>query len=372
MRPGGEAAREALVAAAFRAGWRGVRLLPEPAAQAAFRLAADAASRRGGAGVERLRANLSRAAPSAGPAELDALVRAGMRSYARYWCDVFRLPSWSEARTVDTVRTAGEAPVREILASGRGVVGFLGHLGNWDHAGAWSQLRLAPVVTVAERLRPAAVYEQFLSYRRRLGMEVLPLGEAATFAALARRLRAGAFVPLLADRDLSATGVEVELLGEPARMAAGPAALALATGAALVPITVHTEELPAGSAGRRTGARHGLVITFGPEVPAPAADTAGSVRTVETAGSARTEGTAGSARTEGTAGSARTEGTAGSARTEGTAGSARTRARQEAVRAMTQACADALGAAVAAHPQDWHVLQAVFTADLAPARRSRP
>ncbi|PPK95955.1 KDO2-lipid IV(A) lauroyltransferase [Kineococcus xinjiangensis] len=313
--PDARAAREALVVAGFRTGWRLTRLLPERGAQALFRVAADAATRRGGAGVAQLRANLSRAAPAANGAALDALVAAGMRSYARYWCDAFRLPSWSAARVAETVRTVGEEPVRAALASGRGVVGVLGHLGNWDHAGAWSQARLAPVVTVAERLRPVAVHEQFLAYRRGLGMEVLPHGDPATFGILVRRLRAGAFVPLLADRDLSATGVEVTLLGEPARMAAGPAALALVTGAALVPIGVHYEELPPGSAGRRTGARHGIVITFGAEVVPPPA-------------------------------------------VPGRAG------REEAVRRMTQACADALAATIAEHPQDWHMLQPVFSADV--------
>jgi KDO2-lipid IV(A) lauroyltransferase len=111
-------------------------------------------------------------------------------------------------------------------------------MGNWDLAGAWACLEGMPLTTVAERLRPDAVYDQFVAYRTRLGMEVLPLtGGPPTVPVLSERLRAGRFVCLLADRDLTRTGMVVSLLGEPARLPRGPALLALRTGAVLLPIT---------------------------------------------------------------------------------------------------------------------------------------
>src|SRR5262249_58715194 len=55
---------------------------------------------------------------------------------------------------------------------------------------------------------------------------------------LAQRLRAGGLVCLLCERDLTGSGVEVEFFGEPARMMGGPAALAIHTGAALMPVTL--------------------------------------------------------------------------------------------------------------------------------------
>ena len=71
-------------------------------------------------------------------------------------------------------------------------------------------------------------------------MEVLPLtgAERSPYGILRERLRDGGVVCLLADRDLTASGVEVSFFGETARMPAGPAALALATGAALLPVTL--------------------------------------------------------------------------------------------------------------------------------------
>ncbi|WP_380175488.1 phosphatidylinositol mannoside acyltransferase [Kineococcus sp. DHX-1] len=300
--------REPLLVGAFRAAWRFARVVPEDVAVSASRRVADLLARRGGPRVDQLRRNVAHARPDAGPAELDALVRDGLRSYARYWLDAFRLPGWTRERTVGTVRMDHGAQLRAALADGRGAIGFLGHLGNWDHAAAWSATELAPVVTVAERLRPEEVYEEFLTFRRSLGVEVLPLGDPATFGTLLRRLRAGAFVPLLADRDLSAAGVEVDFLGQRVRMAQGPAALALATGAPLFPFGLFHEV---------AGGRRVLVIDVGPRVPVP----------------------------------------------DRHAGESAREHRRRAVAQMTQACADALAAVVVAHPDEWHVLQRVFGQD---------
>lgn len=294
---------------AYATGWRVVRLLPERGAYLLFSVIAQFVWLRQGRGVRQLEANLARVLPDASPFRLKSMSRKGMHSYMRYWCDMFRLPDWSAERILGTCRTEGEAPIRQALAEGRGVVMALGHLGNWDHAGAWSTLAMTPVTTVAERLRPEELFERFVEYRERLGIEILPhTGGGDIFGILVRRLHSGAFVPLLADRDLSATGVPVSLFGEPARMAAGPAALALVSGAALFPVTIHYERLLAGAP-----ARWGIVARFHPEVVPPP---------------------------------------------DG--------GRPERIRAMTQACADAIASGIAAHPQDWHMLQRVFVADLVP------
>ena len=101
-------------------------------------------------------------------------------------------------------------------------------------------------------------------------MRIIPLtGGTDVFRALLSALRDGGFVPLLADRDLTDGGVEVDLLGEPARMAVGPAALALATGAALHPVSIRYEP----AAGLPGGRRHGIVIRFHDRVPVPASGT---------------------------------------------------------------------------------------------------
>ena len=223
--------------AAYAGGWALVRALPEPVASAVFRAGADLALSRGGPAVDRLRANLARVAPDR---DLDALTQEALRSYARYWCEVFRLPVTSRERVVSGMATVGEPRLRASLAAGRGTVMALPHSGNWDHAGAWCSATGVPFTTVAERLRPESLYDRFVAFRESLGMEVLPLtgGPRPPYDVLVERLEAGGTLCLLADRDLSARGVEVEFFGATARMPAGPASLALRTGATLLPVTL--------------------------------------------------------------------------------------------------------------------------------------
>jgi KDO2-lipid IV(A) lauroyltransferase len=292
-----------LAVGGYRLGWGAVRRLPERAAYLVFDRLADLSVARGGRGVQRLRANYARVRPELSDSELDALVRAGMRSYLRYYCEAFRLPDRTAQEIRDAVRVEGDGPVREHLAAGRPVVCFLGHLGNWDLAGAWGARELGPVVTVAERLKPESVYAEFLAFRESLGMTILPLtGGGDVFAELRAHLSSPVVMPLLADRDLTDRGIDVDLCGHRASMAAGPAALSLATGAALFPVTIRYEPVP-GSTWRQR-----IVITFHEPVQPPDSGT--------------------------------------------------TRAKATA---LTQQCADALGAAITAHTEDWHMLQRVFT-----------
>ncbi|MEU4558144.1 phosphatidylinositol mannoside acyltransferase [Actinoplanes sp. NPDC023936] len=224
--------KDQLTALGFMAGWRAVRMLPQPVARALFTAAADRAYRANGKGTRRLRDNLRRVV---GPGMPDTLVRDGLRSYARYWMEAFRLPSQSEQQFLEGFFMEPEsyALMKKAIAEGNGLVLALPHVANWDAAAAWVVAHGWQMITVQERLKPEAVFEQFLAYREGLGMRVLPLtgGERPPLDVLGEHLRQGWVVPLLADRDLSRSGVEVEFFGGRARMPAGPAILAIQTGA---------------------------------------------------------------------------------------------------------------------------------------------
>jgi phosphatidylinositol dimannoside acyltransferase len=232
--------RANLTDTAFALGWGAVRRLPEPVAYALFRRIADGMWRQQRGGVHQLRANLRRVVGhDVDDATLDELTRDGMRSYLRYWCEAFRLPTWSTDDLVDRTVGHDEELLRDAAAAGDGLVAVLPHMGNWDQAGAWIAATGVPFTTVAERLRPESLYDRFVAYRESLGMEVLPLtGGDSPFLTLRRRLGAGRMICLLGDRDLTATGVEVSFFGEPARMPAGPAALALTAGSPLLPVSL--------------------------------------------------------------------------------------------------------------------------------------
>jgi KDO2-lipid IV(A) lauroyltransferase len=297
---------DAIIDAAYGAGWSVVRGMPEWLARRQFDLVADAVWFRDGPGVRRLQSNLARVVPEASRLELKRLTREGVRSYLRYWCEIFQLPNLSIEDVISRIDVVGEPLLRDAVAAGNGMILSLPHTGNWDHAGAWLAGTGVPFTTVAERLKPESLFERFVNFRESLGMEVIPLtgGEQPPFKILADRLRSGGVLCLLADRDLTASGIEVDFFGSPARMPAGPAALAHDTGAALLPVTAWYPS--------RT--RWGLRIHDQVHVP-----------------------------------------------TEGD--------RAAKIHAMTQQVATAFQAAIASHPQDWHMLQRVWSADLDPARQ---
>jgi lauroyl/myristoyl acyltransferase len=293
--------RDGIMDAAYALGWAAVRRMPEPMARQIFTLIADRTWRKRGRGVRQLEKNLRRVVgDDVSEDALRELSRQGMRSYLRYWMESFRLPSMSRERILSGMRITGIDEIFKELDSGHGVVAALPHMGNYDHAGAWIALSGMPFTTVMERLKPESLYDRFVAYRGGLGMEVLPAGggNGDVFGTLTQRLRGGGLVCLVADRDLTASGIEVDFFGRIAKLPAGPAALAVQTGAALRPVTLWYE-------GTHWGAR------VHEEIPVPDAGD-----------------------------------------------------RQEKIRAMTQSLAHAFQQSVAAHPEDWHMLQRVWVEDL--------
>jgi KDO2-lipid IV(A) lauroyltransferase len=289
----------------YTAGWRLTRALPEPVVRAGFRAAAAAAYRQRGRGVRRLAANLRRVVGPAVPEpELEALVRAGLRSYARYWMEAFRLPGRSRDQLRDGFRLAGHEMLQAAVEAGTGALVALPHAGNWDAAGAWGVANGWSLTTVAERLRPERLYERFLAYRQGLGMRIIPLrgGERPPLDTLAECLGDSHVVPLLADRDLSARGIEVRFFDGRTRIPAGPAILALRTGAPLFVAAMWYE--PEGPRGKL----HGPL----PVPPGGPLD--------------------------------------------------------QRVRLLTQQIADHLAAGIAAHPADWHMLQKLWLDPAPPAQ----
>ncbi|MET9907908.1 phosphatidylinositol mannoside acyltransferase [Streptomyces sp. NPDC006476] len=238
-------ARDRLTDGLYGLGWSTVKNLPEPVAVRLGRTIADLAWKRRGKGVLRLESNYARVVPDASPERLAELSRAGMRSYLRYWMESFRLPAWSKERIKGGFDPKGLHHLTDGLAAGRGVVLALPHMANWDLAGAWVTTKLqTPFTTVAERLKPETLYDRFVAYREGLGMEVLPHSGGTAFGTLARRLRDGGLVCLVAERDLSSSGVEVQFFGEATRIPAGPALLAQQTGALLLPVTLWYDDSP--------------------------------------------------------------------------------------------------------------------------------
>ncbi len=286
----------------YAAGWQVVRGMPEPLARGIAGAGARYAAR--GGGPTQLRKNLARVIGTT-PADVpDALMLAALASYARYWKEAFRLPSMNlpalAARLNDVF--IGAEHFAAAHAGGRGAVMALPHSGNWDMAGVWLAQNYGTFTTVAERLKPESLYDRFIAFRESLGFEVLPASGAdrPPMEVLAERLRDNRFVCLMADRDLSRSGVPVQFFGEPTRLPAGPAKLALQTGAPLHPAHVYYDG-------------DDCVVRIDDAIDTGSGD----------------------------------------------------------IGVITQALADRFAVNIAAHPQDWHMLQPLWLADLSEERRAR-
>lgn len=289
----------------FRVGRKAVGVLGDPICRRITDAAAWVVASAKIGGTAQLRDNLARVVPDADAATLSRLTREGVRRYFHYYYEALALPTMNAAHIEARIREVNLAPLRQVIDSGAPAVVALTHSGNWDLAGAWSQQALAQVVTVAEKLSDTELFEDFMSFRTGLGMEIIPFQAGQVFRQLVRRGKGSpAIFPLLADRDLGRHGIDVSLAGHPARVAAGPAALAKALKAPLFMLTIGHERLR-GVRKHAAGSSWGIVI-HAHQVPLE----------------------------------------------------------DRSTEELTQAWIDEFSAWVTDHPADWHMMQPVFHADL--------
>ncbi len=161
--------------------------------------------------------------------------------YGRYWLEIFRLPvEVRRGEVIPNFEIEGYEHVEAGLARGKGVVLALPHLGGWEWAAAWMATKGHHMLAVVEPLQPPQLLEWFARQREAIGLEVVPIGPDVS-RIVTRALRDDRIVCLLSDRDLTGHGVDVEFFGERTTLPAGPATLALRTGATLLPVAVYFE-----------------------------------------------------------------------------------------------------------------------------------
>lgn len=176
------------------------------------------------------------------------LVVAAYRSYARYWLETFRLVREGPEFFLERFQCQTAGKIDEVLERGKGAIIAVGHLGNWDAAGAWVGARGNSLVTVAEVLKPRRMFDFFVDHRARLGMTIYAAERGVT-EKLVTSVESGAVVAILADRDLKGTGPEVMFFGEPTTFPAGAASIALRTGVPLLVAGVYGVQLAGGRRG---------------------------------------------------------------------------------------------------------------------------
>jgi phosphatidylinositol dimannoside acyltransferase len=237
----GQVTRDRLIFRTYTTLSRGLAALPEPAAHGVANAVGDVLFRVRREHRRTVTANLRRVlgADWTDAAVLDWWAHRSFRAYARYWVEGARLASTSPAEVEQRTFTHGVEHLVQGIAAGKGVIMALPHVGSWEYGGAFLARRGLPMTSVAERIDPPELFEFFVEQRAGMGLTIVPLDDSSG-SAIMSTLRRGGLVGLLSDRDLVGNGVDVELFGEKTTMPAGPATLALRTGATLVTGVVYS------------------------------------------------------------------------------------------------------------------------------------
>lgn len=291
----------------YRVAWKVLPKLPQGLVIGGAEVAADVVYALNGNSVKQMRRNYEQLS---GRPPTNNEVRQGVRSYFRNFAQQFTLPGWSKKRIREGCVYPKAEQTRKLMENGP-VVLALTHSGNWDLAGAWFCQEWGGILTVAEKLDPEDLFDQFVEFREGIGMEIIGVGKGEhIFSDLVRRAEGRPLlVPLLADRDISGSGIEVSLGASRALVAAGPAALALKLGRPLIAGHISYEKV-------KGSWRIQAHFTDPIQAPEP-------------------------------------------------------REGETKVEALTRAWADAISPAMVEYMVDWHMMQKLFVSDLDPERLAR-
>lgn len=218
------------------AAWRLARALPESVVVRGFEAMGLRSYRKNERRRAQVRANVAPVVPAE---DLEATVRSAFRWYSRYWAETFRMQDLSNDELNARFRCVGCDHIDDAYTAGTGAVLATLHIGNWDAGGRWVAMRW-PLTAVVEVLRPRMLFDRFVKHRRALGIDIVPLerGADATQRCL-EKLAKGDLVALVADRDLSGSGIPVKMFGATTKLPPGPAVLALRSGAPLLPACIY-------------------------------------------------------------------------------------------------------------------------------------
>lgn len=165
---------------------------------------------------------------------LERFVDRAFASYGQYWAEGAKLAAIDPLEVFRRFRICeGLEHLEAARDRGFGTVIALPHVGSWEWGGSYLNSLGMGMTAVAEDLDPPELFSWFKAKRESIGIRIEPLNEHAG-TVLLQTLKDGGVVGLLCDRDIQGNGVAVEFFGEMVKLPAGPATLALRTGATLV------------------------------------------------------------------------------------------------------------------------------------------
>lgn len=163
-------------------------------------------------------------------------------NYGRYWAEAFWLRPRHRNRVLAQSTIPGVEHLHAAVASGKGLILALPHMGNWESAGLRGAAEGARVLAVAEALSNERIVEWFTQLRYMMDIDIVIARKGGRVTRdLTERLQAGGTIALVCDRDLKGRGIKVQFFGEETTLPAGPASLADRTGAHLLPVACYFE-----------------------------------------------------------------------------------------------------------------------------------
>ena len=233
-----------LVGFGYSLAWALVKKLPDNLTKKLFQKFAEIAYEKDVKGVQQLRSNLSFMLDlKTDSLELENLVKEGMKTYFRYWQELFRLPVWTKNYVNQNIRIIGLQYLQDTFQAKKPFITAMPHMGNWDAAGFWYTHNFGELTTVAERLKPESLFKKFVKFRNAFGAEVIPTeGETDIFMQLIRRAKEGRMIALVADRDITKNGIEISYAKSKTTFPVGPAAIATILNGSIVPMSSFYDE----------------------------------------------------------------------------------------------------------------------------------
>jgi KDO2-lipid IV(A) lauroyltransferase len=179
--------------------------------------------------------NLARALPSRSERERQVIVREMFAHFGRLLFEILKFSTLSNKQMLERVEFEGEDRARHAYAQGKGVLFFTGHFGFWEIHALVHGLQLQPIGVLARALDNPYLNKLLEDVRSRTGNSVI-YRQGAVRRVL-KTLNAGHGVALLIDQHMhSPDAIWVDFFGRPAATTSTLAALALRTGAPVVPV----------------------------------------------------------------------------------------------------------------------------------------
>jgi KDO2-lipid IV(A) lauroyltransferase len=204
--------------------------------------------------------NVTAAFPGRSARERQAIVRAAFAHFGRLLFQLLKFSTLSDEGMLARVEFEGEERVRSAYAQGRGVLFVTGHFGFWELQAMVHALRLPPMAVLARALDNPSLNALLERIRTKTGNCVIY--RQGAMRRVLRALQSGQGVGILIDQHIqSRDAIYVDFFNRPAATTAAVAALALRTGAPVVPLFA----LPLG------GGRYRMVYEHPVEPPSRAA-----------------------------------------------------------------------------------------------------